>query len=320
MAEEKDISYRLIYSYPEMVEDLLRQFIAEDWIDQLNFATLEKVSERDIDQRLLRREKDLLWRVHWNGQDARAGEWLYIFIHLEFQSRPDRFMALREVTYKALLYEDLVRRNQFTRSGRLPPVLAIALYNGKRPWNEPTSLEALVEPLPGRSAAESILSYKLIDERRYDPKLLAELQSPTAMLFQLEQVEDVSTLAEAIQQVAAKLRTAEKGRLLDPFNAWVQAILLPRMSEKLAVGFRKNKSLKETSTMLAQTVTKWTEDWKNEGIKKGRKDMLEKQLQARFGRLSKDMLQRLDDASSAQLDDWSIRLLNAATVQDVFAD
>jgi hypothetical protein len=37
-----DHSYKLLFSHPEMVSDLLRGFVHEDWVAQVDFATLER--------------------------------------------------------------------------------------------------------------------------------------------------------------------------------------------------------------------------------------------------------------------------------------
>lgn len=37
-----DHSYKLLFTHPEMVADLLRGFVREDWVAELDFSTLEK--------------------------------------------------------------------------------------------------------------------------------------------------------------------------------------------------------------------------------------------------------------------------------------
>ncbi len=39
-----DHAYKLLFSHPQMVADLLRGFVREAWVQQLDFATLEPVS------------------------------------------------------------------------------------------------------------------------------------------------------------------------------------------------------------------------------------------------------------------------------------
>ena len=67
---------------------------------------------------------DSLWRL-------RCGEtWLYV--PLEFQSTVDRSMAVRLLAYTGLLYQDLFRRGKVGPDGKLPPVLPVVFYNGRR--------------------------------------------------------------------------------------------------------------------------------------------------------------------------------------------
>ena len=92
-----DNSYKLLFSHPEMVEDLLKGFIKADWVKQCDFSTLEKVSGSYITDDLRDREDDLIWRIRY-GDD-----WLYVYLLLEFQSSIDQFMAVRILGYIALL-------------------------------------------------------------------------------------------------------------------------------------------------------------------------------------------------------------------------
>src|SRR5471032_3127725 len=56
------------------------------------------------------------------------------------------------------------------------------------------------------------------------------------------------------------------------------------------------------------------------GELKGQVKMLTRQLSARFGYSPRDMRKRLTGASDEQLEKWSLRLLSAATLDDVFRD
>ena len=60
---EHDNSYKLLFSHARMVEDLLRGFIQEPWVQEVDFTTLERVSESHVSDDLHDREDDLIWRV-----------------------------------------------------------------------------------------------------------------------------------------------------------------------------------------------------------------------------------------------------------------
>ena len=39
-----DENYKRLFAFPRMVEDLLRGFMAGDWLDAVDFASLQKLS------------------------------------------------------------------------------------------------------------------------------------------------------------------------------------------------------------------------------------------------------------------------------------
>lgn len=58
---EHDHSYKLLFSHAAMVKDLLRGFVHEAWVEELDFTSLEKVSGSFISDDLRSREDDLIW-------------------------------------------------------------------------------------------------------------------------------------------------------------------------------------------------------------------------------------------------------------------
>ncbi len=123
--------------------DLLRGFVRKEWVEQIDFATLERVSGSYVTDDLREREDDIIWRVRW-GKD-----WLYVYLLLEFQSHVDRFMAVRIMTYLGLLYQDIIRGGSLTSGGKLPPVLPMVLYNGEPRWTAAEDTNDLIEKAPG---------------------------------------------------------------------------------------------------------------------------------------------------------------------------
>ncbi len=62
MADE-DASYKQLFSHERMIEDLIRGFVHEAWVSQLDFGTLQRLPAAFITDDLRRRDSDLLWRV-----------------------------------------------------------------------------------------------------------------------------------------------------------------------------------------------------------------------------------------------------------------
>ncbi|MEN8218951.1 MAG: Rpn family recombination-promoting nuclease/putative transposase, partial [Pseudomonadota bacterium] len=59
-----DQSYKRLFSHPKMVEDLLRGFVHEDWIAQLDFTTLEVFKDSFVSDNLIERHDDIIWRLN----------------------------------------------------------------------------------------------------------------------------------------------------------------------------------------------------------------------------------------------------------------
>lgn len=100
-----DGSYKHIFSHAQIVEDLLRGFVHEDWVAQIDYGSLElvlsvvegKVGGSYVTDDLREREDGIIWRVRFKPalSGVEGGEWLYVYLLIEFQSRSDPWMALR---------------------------------------------------------------------------------------------------------------------------------------------------------------------------------------------------------------------------------
>src|SRR5436305_2015546 len=162
---EHDSGYKLLFSHKRMVEELLRGFVRESWVENLDFTTLERAGGSFTSDDLRERHSDMVWRLRWRGGER---GWFYIYLLLEFQSTPDPFMAVRLLGYVALLLSGLVRTGVATPSRGLPAVLPLVLYNGKRPWNAPADLGSLFRAAPpGCERYLPELTSLPVDERRH---------------------------------------------------------------------------------------------------------------------------------------------------------
>ena len=136
-----DPAYKWLFSRPRMVRDLLDGFAAPDWSSELDFASLNQLPPNYVSPDLRQRHGDLVWRVRFRGD-----QWLYLVLLLEFQAAVDQAMAVRMLTYTALLYQKLIGEGVLRDHGALPPVLPVVIYNGRRPWTARENVSQLIEP------------------------------------------------------------------------------------------------------------------------------------------------------------------------------
>ena len=327
LRRENDASYRNLFNHASMVEWLLRRYVTGPWVERLDLTTLEPVKARFVGVHNQQRESDLIWRARFRG----SKEWFYVYVLLEFQSTPDRFMALRVLSYLCLLWEDLVRRKELTGNGKLPPVVPIVLYNGNRPWRMPLELAHLVEPVPkGLEAYVPRFTYALLDEGHLPSDVLGPLDNPVTAVFQLEQAESLSDVRRIVSELVVLLEGEGMEAPRRDMITWLRRVILPIAFP--GESFPELRELKETDEMLAERVKKWPEQWKAEGRQEGRlegrqegrheglRHAVELQLELKFGSLGDRWTSRLQDADEAQLTVWARRLLDAESLGAVFGD
>ena len=71
-------SYKRLFSAPELVRDLIMDFVPDEWLHSLDYGTLEKVPGSYVADDLRHHADDVVWRV------KAEGEWIYLYILIEF--------------------------------------------------------------------------------------------------------------------------------------------------------------------------------------------------------------------------------------------
>lgn len=193
----------------------------------------------------------MVWRVR-SGED-----WLYLYLLIEFQSRSDRFMALRMMVYVGLLYQDLIHNKQLGPQGLLPPVLPIVLYNGERRWRASVTLADLLPKVPAFLAPlQPQMRYLLIDEGAIPANTLARLPSNlVAAIFKLEQPQTPEAVQEVVSELEAATRSDEYATVRRIVAIWIRAALI--RNRKYPILLPELDDLQELRIMLSQRIEQW---------------------------------------------------------------
>ncbi len=290
---DKDKSYKLLFSHAQMVEELLRDFVREDWVKLIDFSTLQKYNNSFVADELKERFDDVVWNVRWGNRQ------LYIYILLEFQSDVDYFMSVRMLTYLGLLYQDLIKTKAVKPGAKLPPVLPIVLYNGIKRWESaPLDIKDAIARSPrGLEKYLPQLRYLLIDEGRYSNHELDNIKSLVAALFKLERQQTPEEVRDMVATLVDWLKAPEQQSLRRAFTVWLGRVLLPgRYKGKAIPEFH---DLQEVHAMLSETVKSWPAQW----MAKGRE---EAQVQTAIKMLSKginiDLISEITGLTSEQIE------------------
>jgi len=316
---EQDRAYRLLFSNREMVSDLLKGFVDEPWVSELELQTLERYPRSYVSEQLRERESDVVWRVRCRGR------WLYVYILIEFQTTVDPFMALRLLVYVGLLYQDLLRGERLRAGRKLPPVVPIVLYNGERQWDAPCQMKELIESLPGGiDRYLPRLEYLLLEERRYGEEQLRGMRNLAAALFRLENSREPADAVAVLEALVEWLSGPERAELRRAFVTFLRAAFLGRRMPE--ADLPEVAELTEVKAVLAERVEEWLkrsrEKGREEGVIKGRiegrAELLTRLLERKFGPLPEELRGRLAEADADQLLRWGERVLTAERLEDVF--
>ena len=316
---QHDLSYRLFFAHRRMIQDLLREIVGERWVERIDLGSGERVDASFVSPKHENRESDVIWKFRRND----GGEPVYVYILLEFQSRPDLSMPVRLMGYESLFYQSLMVGQPAAGWRKLPPVIPVVVYNGQEPWNVATDLGSLTGELdPSAEIYRPQLRYRLVDESTFDAEDLAALNSPVADLFRIEKSDGWSEVRESVRRLRQSLPPAEAD-LRQAFETWLKKVVMPRLGlsqEEVSAA----ATLEEVDTMLAEKIDRWNRELREKSLQEGRQEgearIVLRQLRLKFGPLEPDVEERVRTADADRLLAWSERILTAESLRDVFRD
>lgn len=307
-----DQGYKRLFSHPQTVAELARGFLRPDWVERLDFSTLERVGNGFISDDLRERQSDVIWRLRWKGE---VQDWFYLYLLLEFQSTSYPFMAARMLTYVSLLIEEIIRKEKLKPGSKIPVVLPVVLYNGKRPWRAPLDLASLFVEVP-ESLRRHLprLRYLVLDENRLDLARPELSRNTIASLFRIETTREPAEFLQLTRELAMLLPPGEEPELRRTITIWLLSVL--RRSFPGAT-IPETVDLEDTS-MLEENMREWSMKNRREGRVEGVREVLLRQLERRFGPLPEEKRRGIEAITSrARLNRLADRILTARSLDEM---
>ncbi len=330
MVNFHDTGYKELFSHPEFVEALLDGFVPHPISQMLDYRTLNSEPSHYITPLFDERLEDAVWSVQFKPDGGDQQRTLYLYILLEFQSGVDMLMPLRMLHYSASFYHQLLKENRQVRTGPLPAVFPVVLYNGSPRWTPPTHMQGMLQSVPAfLQPFQPQLHYHLVDVKDCLPGATRDHDNLLQLVFNIENAmtaDDMQRVARDIAEAARK--HPQRERIDRVLTRWFKRFL---HQNRITIDLDVIHQLEEIPPMLADRVDSWFEEWERQGIAKGREkgreegrieaqqQTLEKLIRLKFGNLPEEYALRIEQAGSDELELWAERILFAEDIDSLFA-
>jgi hypothetical protein len=248
--------------------------------------------------------------------DLKSGTPALVYILFEHKSYPDAMVAFQLLRYVIAIWQ----RYLADGGGKpLPLIIPLVVYHGAEPWSVPVDFAALFEPDEALAGIVPDFRYFLSDlgaQADHELSRFALLRSGLMALKHATRGSDIVSI-EAIV-------TAEIWH--DLFCGVVIKYIF-RAFRKIDRGevARLLTTIKEKAgpIMVSNIAQEWIDEGKAQGLMQGMAQgearLLTKLLSGRFGPLPAEVTARMEDADTDALETWAGRLLDARTLDEVFA-
>jgi predicted transposase YdaD len=353
---DHDALYHRFFSDPAIVAQLLREFAAGPWLEGLDLDGLERLNTKFHAETGERRESDLIWRIpRRDGGDA----YVMLLLEFQSTPDPWmalRLLVYSGLLWQHLVREHrllpdgrlppilpIVLYNGVPRWRAAVDLAAlIGLPEGSSMWRwQPQS------------------RYHVIDEGAFDPADLAGRDSWPALLFRLENASGTDQLVEVADAVLAwfarhpgfqaarsvlvdllsaavaplgpgvrvpaamrEVRNMLQERVQQWIEQWKQEGLLAGRLQGEAEGRLKGEAEGRLQGRLQGQIEgrlEGEQQGRQLGRQQGEAALLLRLLRRRFGDLPGWATDNVLAADSAMLEEYSLRLLDAASLDEVFA-
>jgi hypothetical protein len=254
---------------------------------------------------------------------------VFLWLLFEHQSTIDRWMPLRMLEMVVEFLKGW--RKEHSEALRLPAILPIVLYQGATPWTAPRTLAELYDLSDQalRDLSELLLSFRFVlDDLRVTPddelmeRRVGDLARVALVVMKHVTSEHLLDQLVRLRAEITRLLATEQGRIGLSGILWYIECVHPELERHAILGRLKplvSPEIAKTMDSYEKTLERmYVEKQKRLGRKEAQQLLL-RQLARRFGALPEAITARVMGAGREELERWGDRVLDAASLDDVFA-
>ena len=301
VSQPHDLLVKHFLSELYLASDLFKNYLAEEWVELVDFDSLKQESTETVDRSLAELRSDLRYSTKLKG----ANEELGVFVVLEHQSRPDRFMAFRLLGYIYAAYQQHLSATGKRKDTAFPPPLTVVLHHGKAPWKKVLTMRELLSSQHDMWMDTLKFPICLIDLARIPPE---QLRGHPALCVLLDSLQSASAgrFPERLPEILGRLKNVrEEGKL----KSWSMAVstyftaVQGKAKENTDILFHALKALlgaREAEKMTATIADGWKAEGRAEGKAEGKAEgMAEGAVRGKIESLTLFLESRFDEVPAS---------------------
>jgi len=239
----------------------------------------------------------------------------FFYLHLEHQRKSDPMMAYRMLIYQANIWQQFEK--QYPKE-KIPIIFPMVLYQGKSSWTAPLSFHEFLAVPDFLRPFVPEFNYSLMDlSHLSDEQIKGELSVKVALLLMkhINSPKLEELLSKTIFPLLIELETKNTGlEYLETFLYYLSSSNEHLNKDQV---IRKIQGL-PTSTQIDRKIMTLVEQWKEEAVEQERESMAWMLLQTKFPKTASNYRSKLKSLSSDELQKFSLQIINASTINELF--
>ncbi|UEM21517.1 Rpn family recombination-promoting nuclease/putative transposase [Skermanella mucosa] len=326
MSAPHDALFHALIDDPRRADILIRDYLPADIVSRLADEPPILLDGSFVDPELNPTRSDRLF-----GLSLRDAGTLLLHALVEHKSSPFPWTPVQVQGYRVEIWRRLGTIGPDGKL-RLPPIITIVFYHGRRPWTVPTSISGCVDADEDLRRLAGEASYLLCD---LGPVPDAELSSDGEVRAGLRTLKHASRSGDPEALPAAVLADLRDGTFFEEqviryiIRAFpsVTVDLLTRVARRVRpdregnlISLAAKEWLSQGRTEgLAEGLAKGREEGLLQGVAKGKADAILFYLESQFGTIPPDLEARVRRTAPEAMDALFRKAMGAASLDDVFS-
>ncbi len=294
-----DRSTRWLFEDKEYVRDLV-EILASDLAACIDFSRLSQINRSFIPDTLREQESDMVFTAPF--QTESGTDELLIYILIEHQSTVDPIMGFRVLFYMMQIWDsqrrEWISNNVPKSQWRFRPILPIVYYTGEQRWNNPLTLEAIMDMPDMLARFVPKFDTLFLSVNETEAADLKETDHPLGWLLTVLQQEnaDIETLSTALLEAVPHVKHLRKAiaYLLLLFlhrRPAAEHEDLIRLVEQQAHDMEVETMAKSMADVLRE---QGIEEGREEGREEAKQEDIIKLLQIKFGTIPESITKKIN--------------------------